>query len=219
MSRRRVARKVLPVLAGTVLLLAAGALPAGAKAIPPAPTTRSAAQIAGAGAVPAGCAAPAGPRAAHCYLAAEPAPAAAAAMLGTTCTVNESAGWAPCNLRSAYKLTALSTTHGRGQTVAVMDAFDDPDAEADMGPYRSNFGLPPCTTAGKCFEKVNQEGVQGNYPTGDMGGGQEISVDLDMVSAICPKCHILLVEADSNGFGDLFTAEQEAIALAAHVVS
>jgi subtilase family serine protease len=218
MARRRIVRSITPVLAGTVLLLAAGALSAGATTAPPV-TSRTAAQIAGAGATPAGCAAPAGPGVARCYLAAEPAPAQAAIGLGATCTVVEADGYSPCNLRSAYKLTSLSTTRGKGQTVAVIDAFDDPNAEADMGKYRSNFGLPACTTGDGCFKKVNQEGVQGSYPTGDMGWGQEMSIDLDMVSAICPKCHILLVEANTGGFGDLFASEHEAIALGAHVVS
>ncbi|HEY3733829.1 MAG TPA: hypothetical protein VGL63_07920 [Streptosporangiaceae bacterium] len=220
-----VVRRILPVLAGSLLLLlAAGGLPAGAKTAPPeppAPAARSAAQLAGSGARPARCAAPSGPRVARCYLAAKPAPAPAATgrVRPAVCTVNASAGWSPCNLQSAYKLTSLSTTHGRGQTVAVVDAFDDPEAEADLGTYRSNFGLAPCTSANGCFEKVNQDGVQGDYPAGDMGWGQEISLDLDMVSAICPKCHILLVEANSSGFGDMFTAEQQAITLGAHVVS
>jgi subtilase family serine protease len=205
---------------GTAAAAAAATTPAG----PATPAgSRTAAQMRGAGARPAGCAARTGPRIAHCYLAAQRAPGWAAARTamrpGATCTVSEQAGYSPCNLRSAYKLTSLVSTHGKGQTVAVVDAYDDPNAESDLATYRSNFGLPPCTTANGCFTKVNQDGVQGNYPAGDMGWGQEISLDLDMVSAICPKCHILLVEANSNGFGDLFTAEQEAITLGAHVVS
>ena len=66
---------------------------------------------------------------------------------------------------------------------------------------------------------MNQRGVQGSYPAPDAGDAQEIALDIDMVSAICPRCHILLVEADSNGFGDLGTAENEAVTLGAKVVS
>ena len=223
MIRRHAAvRKAVPVLAGILLLLASGELPAGAKTAPPAPAARSAAQVAGAGALPAGCARPAGPRVGRCYLAAEPAPAAAAGpgrVHPETCTVNASNGWSPCNLQSAYRLISLAATHGRHKTVAVVDAYNDPDAEADLRTYRANFGLSRCTTFNGCFRKVNQEGVKGSYPPGNMGWGQEISVDLDMVSAICPRCHILLVEANSAGFGDLFAAEQEAITLGAHIVS
>ena len=244
MSRSHALRSILPVTCGALLLLAVGALPAGAATASPAPSAqttaqrqrppgvRTPAQLAGAGARPAGCAAPAGlraaaagpravptgPRAAHCYLAAEPA-SARAAVRAATCTVSQQAGWSPCNLRSAYKIGSLVGGHGTGQTIAVIDAYDDPNAAADLATYRANFGLPRCTVASGCFTKVNQNGVQGSYPPGDMGWGQEISLDLDMVSAICPKCHILLVEANSSGFGDMFAAEAEAIALGAHVLS
>jgi subtilase family serine protease len=113
----------------------------------------------------------------------------------------------------------LSGKRGKGQTVAVIDAFDDPDAGPDLATYRSAFSLPVCSAGNGCYKKVNQNGDEGNYPAGNMGWGQEISGDLDMVSAICPRCHILLVEASSDTFSDLFTAEQEAVKLGAHVVS
>jgi len=83
--------------------------------------------------------------------------------------------------------------------------------------YRSQFGLPPCTTANGCFRKVNQSGGS-TYPTGNTGWAQEISLDLDMASAICPSCKILLVEASSNSFANLGTAEDYAAAHA-NVVS
>jgi subtilase family serine protease len=234
MAAGRVGRRLTSV-AGAALLLLAGWMGPASATVALAKTAagprgaagpRTAAELAGYGTRPAGCAARTGPRVAHCYLSAAPAPARAAAALhaapaavGATCAVDEQDGYSPCNLRGAYLLTSLVSSHGKGQTVAVVDAYDDPDAASDLATYRSNFGLPPCTTASHCFKKVNQDGVQGDYPTGDMGWGQEISLDLDMVSAICPKCHILLVEANSNGFGDLFAAEQEAITLGAHVVS
>jgi subtilase family serine protease len=139
--------------------------------------------------------------------------------LNSTCTVDEQDGYSPCNIREAYKLGSLIGTHGDGQTVAIVDAYDDPDAESDLATFRSQFGIPSCTTANGCFEKLNQEGDQGNYPSGDMGWGLEISTDLDMVSTICPHCDIVLVEADSNSFSDLFAAEAEAVSLGAHVVN
>ena len=104
-------------------------------------------------------------------------------------------GYGPSDLQSAYKLP--SATAGSGQTVAIVDAFNDPKAESDLGVYRSTFGLSPCTTANGCFGKVNQSGGT-TYPLSDIGWSQEISLDLDMVSAICPKCHIWLVEANDN---------------------
>ena len=163
-----------------------------------------------------------GLRRARCYLATAPAsrpPGSASRDSATTCTVDESAGYTPCNLQNAYGLTKAAASDGKGNTIAVVDPDDDPNASSDLATYRSTYGLPPCTTANHCFEKVNQDGVKGSYPSPDAGDAQEISLDLDMVSAICPKCHILLVEANSNGFGDLGTAVNEAVTLGAKVVS
>lgn len=126
------------------------------------------------------------------------------------------AGYYPTDLQSAYKLP--STTAGAGQTVAVVDAYDDPNAERDLGVYRSQFGLPACTTANGCFRKVNQSGGT-QYPRANSGWAQEISLDLDMVSAICPNCKILLVEASSNSLANLGAAVNEAVALGANEIS
>jgi len=89
----------------------------------------------------------------------------------------------------------------------------------DRGVYRAHYGLPACTTANGCFRKVNQTGVQGSYPRGNTGWAQEISLDVDMVSAVCPNCHILLVEATTNSFSNLGTAENTAAALGASAIS
>ncbi len=125
-------------------------------------------------------------------------------------------GYGPADLQSAYKLP--SATAGSGQTIAIVDAYDDPNAESDLGVYRSQFGLSPCTTASGCFKKVNQSGGT-SYPKGNSGWAQEISLDLDMASAICPNCHILLVEANSNSFANLAAAVDEAAKLGANVIS
>jgi Subtilase family len=193
---------------------------AGAQTAPaPRPASRSAAQEVGAGATPAACARSTGPHRARCYLALAPASRPSTGIRATTCTVDESAGYTPCNLQNAYGLTSAAAKDGKGNTVAVVDPDDDPNAASDLATYRSTYGLPPCTTANHCFTKVNQDGVKGSYPSPDAGFAQEISLDLDMVSAICPHCHILLVEANSNGFGDLGTAINEAVTLGAKVVS
>lgn len=118
-------------------------------------------------------------------------------------------GYGPADLISAY---ALAGTNGGGRTVAIVDAFDDPKAEADLGVYRSHFGLPACTTANGCFHKVNQSGQASPLPKADYGWAEEISLDLDMVSAICPTCHIVLVEANSADVNDLVKAENAAAA-------
>lgn len=106
-------------------------------------------------------------------------------------------GYGPADIRSAYNLTATT-----GGTVAIVDAYDDPNAEKDLAVYRKQFGLPACTTASGCFTKVNQTGGT-KYPRANGGWAQEISLDLDMVSATCPDCHILLVEASSASFANL----------------
>jgi subtilase family serine protease len=127
------------------------------------------------------------------------------------------AGYGPADLRSAYNLTAAATAGGSGQTIAIVDAYDDPNAAADLAVYRSQYGLPPCPTSNGCFRKVNQTGGT-SMPRSDSGWAQEISLDLDMASAICPNCKILLVEASSNSFANLGAAEDYAAAHA-NVVS
>jgi N-acetylneuraminic acid mutarotase len=125
-------------------------------------------------------------------------------------------GYGPADLQSAYGLP--SATAGGGQTVAIVDAFDDPNAEADLRVYRAQYGLPVCDTANGCFTKVAQDGST-SYPPPDNGWALEISLDLDMVSAICPNCHILLVEANDNQTVNLGASVNEAVALGAKFVS
>ena len=124
-------------------------------------------------------------------------------------------GYGPADLQLAYNLPTLG---GSGQTIAIVDAFDDPNAESDLAVYRSTFGLPPCTTANGCFRKVDQNGGT-HYPRGNAGWAQEISLDLDMASAICPNCKILLVEAKTNSFANLAAAVDRAAAMGATVIS
>lgn len=124
-------------------------------------------------------------------------------------------GYAPADLRSAYKLTSA----GSGlTTIAVVDAYGYRNAEHDLAVYRTQYGLPPCTTANGCFRKVNQTGGT-TYPADDVGWAQETALDIDMVSAMCPNCHILLVQASSSSLAALATAENTAVRLGAHVIS
>jgi hypothetical protein len=125
-------------------------------------------------------------------------------------------GLTPPSLQAAYN---LNTSGGAGATIAIVDAQDDPNAEKDLATYRSQFGLPACTTANGCFKKVNQSGVQGSYPTADTGWAGEIALDLDMASAACPNCKIILVEANSANMSDLGAAENTAASLGATVIS
>lgn len=119
-------------------------------------------------------------------------------------------GYTPQQIQAAYELPVSSG--GALQTVAVVDAYDDPVAESDLSAYRALFGLPPCTSAAGCLRKIDQRGGT-TYPTANAGWSYEISLDLDMVSAACPLCHIILVEADDNSWANLTAAEDEAASL------
>ncbi|SDH31428.1 Subtilase family protein [Lentzea fradiae] len=123
-------------------------------------------------------------------------------------------GYGPAELRSAYRLPPSRST----ETVAVVAAYDHPNAESDLAVYRRTFGLPPCTAASGCFRKVNQNGLPAPLPPPDPAWAGEISLDIDMVSAICPTCRILLVEAD-DASPNLLTAVRTAVALGARYVS
>ena len=112
-------------------------------------------------------------------------------------------GYTPAELQTAYR---LPVTGGVGYTVAIVDAYGYPNAEADLAVYRKKYGLPDCTTANGFFKKVNQNGQQGNYPAMDVGWAQEQALDLDMVSAACPNCHIVLVQGNDALVSNLAAA-------------
>ncbi|MFI6448064.1 hypothetical protein [Kitasatospora sp. NPDC050543] len=94
--------------------------------------------------------------------------------------------------------------------MAIAVAFDDPSAESDLAVYRAQFHLPPCTTANGCFRKINQDGGTTPPPNADPGWALETALDTDAVSAACPDCHILLVEADNGMSVNLLTAVDQA---------
>ena len=117
-------------------------------------------------------------------------------------------GLSPATIKSVYGF-ATSGTAGAGRTIAIVDASDDPTAEADLGVFSSQYGLPACTTANGCFAKVNQTGGT-SYPRKDAGWALEISLDVQWAHAIAPGAQILLVEASSNSFANLLAAEDYA---------
>lgn len=121
-------------------------------------------------------------------------------------------GWTPQDVQKAYNLP--SSTKGSGQLVAIVDSYDNPNVASDLAVYRSHFGLGTAK-----FKKFNQEGQQKNYPQGNVGWGVEIDLDTQMVSAVCPKCTIYLIEAESSAGSDSDAAEAEAVKLGAHIVS
>lgn len=124
-------------------------------------------------------------------------------------------GLHPSDVNTAYALPSANA----GGTVAIVDAYDDLTAEADLAVYRTAYGLSACTTANGCFRKVNQSGGTDTYPLANIGWGEEISLDLDMVSAVCPNCKILLVEANSASIDDLGSGVDTAARLGAVAIS
>jgi hypothetical protein len=128
-------------------------------------------------------------------------------------------GYGPADFQSAYKLPSKNA--GTGQTVGIVDAYNDPTAESDLAVYRSYFRLPACTKANRCLSIVNQKGQTSPLPSFIPGNGWagEESLDLDMVSAICPNCKILLVEATTGDFNDLRRSVMTAVKKGAAQVS
>jgi hypothetical protein len=124
----------------------------------------------------------------------------------------------PERLHDAYELPD-ETAAGSTQTIAVVDAFDDPTAEADLAVYDKQFGLAACTTENGCFKKVNQKGEAAPLPKVEGGWGTEISIDVQMARAICRSCHILLVETKTEEFSDLGAGVNAAAKLGATEIS
>lgn len=115
-------------------------------------------------------------------------------------------GYCPNDLQDAYALPSL--TRGKGRLVAIVDAFGYKRAASDLAEYRSTMGLKACTTGSKCLRIVNQEGNPSPLPkepsSSNSGWLGEESLDLDMVSAICPNCKIVLIQADNNNTTNLY---------------
>ena len=127
-------------------------------------------------------------------------------------------GYGAASLQSAYNLP--SATGGVGQTVALIEAFDDPSVATDLATYRSQFGLPACSAATGCLRVVNENGAASPLPSADqIGWAGEESLDVDMVSAACPNCHIIVVEANNQDSTDLYTSVNAAVSLGAKFVS
>jgi len=127
-------------------------------------------------------------------------------------------GLTPADIASAYSFSP--TASGSGQTVAIVDAYDDPRIETDLATFDAKYGLPSCTTENGCFKKVGQTGSPSSLPAADTSGWSvEISLDVEMVRSVCESCKILLVEADSERNADLAAAVNEAVALGADEIS
>jgi subtilase family serine protease len=129
-------------------------------------------------------------------------------------------GYVPSDLATAYGYPqpAGATWTWNGRTIAIVDAYDNPNAAADLAMYRNAFGLPACTTANGCFAKVAQSS-RAKIPAGNVSWGEEIDLDIEMASAVCPQCKVLLVEASTASFSNLGAAENRAASLGATAIS
>jgi PKD repeat protein len=127
-------------------------------------------------------------------------------------------GLTPAELTSAYGFEP--TAGGVGQTLAIVDAYDDPSIESDLASFDEQYGIAACTKANGCFTKVSQTGSTTTLPEADTSGWSvEISLDVEVAHSTCPKCKILLVEAKTPSFKNLATAVAEAITMKATEIS
>jgi len=128
-------------------------------------------------------------------------------------------GLGATDLADAYK---LDTTLDPGATIAIVDAFGYANAEADLNVYRAQYGLGKCTIDNGCLTIVNQDGAASPLPPEPPSNDDwttETALDLDMASAACPKCKLLLVQANSDQDEGLYIAQASAARLGAAVIS
>jgi len=223
---------VLPRWAG-VLAAAAGLTAAGLAAVPAAASSHAAASSQAVSSGPS-----ATPRFVHAFHAARlpsgfrqvcPQPATPGLMQCSIVVRSSASTAAPANkpasgtlspgqLRAAYGLSQAAQASNKS-TIAIVDAYNDWHATGDLATYRSYYGLPACKMSTKCLRVVNRKGTTAWFPKGNSGWAEEESLDLDMVSAICPKCKIILVEANSTSISALSAAEDTAVRLGAKFVS
>jgi hypothetical protein len=127
-------------------------------------------------------------------------------------------GLKPQDLHNAYSLPT-EVLGSSAQTIALVDAYNDPTAEADLAVYDKEFKLPGCTSSNGCFRKINQEGKASPLPATEGGWATEISLDVQMAHAICQTCHLLLVEAENSSFSALGAAVDTAVKAGATEIS
>ena len=106
--------------------------------------------------------------------------------------------------RARERVRLLADAGGRGQTVAIVDAFDDPKIEADLTTFDAATGCRPAQPPTGASQKVNQSGNPTPLPGADkVGWSVEMSLDVETVHSVCPTCKIVLVEANSRSLADL----------------
>ena len=124
-------------------------------------------------------------------------------------------GFTPAQLQTAYGFDKISN-QGKGQIIGIVDAFDDPNIEADLGKFSTQWNLPACTTANGCFKKVYATGTK---PKTNDQWSAEISLDVEWAHAMAPQATIMLVEAKGQSSKALYAAVDKAVQMGASVVS
>ena len=142
----------------------------------------------------------------------------AAIAAGVRGAASRPVGLSPADIAAAYKLPIRRNPH---ETVAVVEAFRTPKLAANLAVYRSHYGLGACKESTGCLRVVNQKGNAGPLPASAVPSGWDVEtmLDVSMVSAVCPHCKILVVEARNDGVASLATAENTAARLGAQVIS
>jgi subtilase family serine protease len=127
-------------------------------------------------------------------------------------------GLSPADLQSAYRIDPNITST---PTIAIVDAYGYPELESDLATYRAEFGLPPCTVENGCLRIINQDGATSPLPADpppDDDWTIETALDVDMASAACPKCKILVVQANDPSI-NMYIAQNAAAAAGPTVIS
>jgi hypothetical protein len=129
------------------------------------------------------------------------------------------AGFTPADLQSAYDIPTVINGH---PTIALIDAYGDSALESDLAMYRSAFDLPACSVANGCLEIVNTDGNPSplpGAPPADDDWTVETSLDVDMASAACPSCNLVVIQAQDDVGNGLELAQAMAASLGASVIS
>jgi subtilase family serine protease len=134
---------------------------------------------------------------------------------GASLSIPPTTAFTPAQIRHAYGFDLL-TNQGAGQTIALVDAYDDANAGNDLSVFSKQFNLPACTTSNGCFRQLYSSGRK---PQANANWAVEIALDVEWAHAIAPQAKILLVEAPSNNLSDLLSAVDFAVRNGASVVS
>ena len=125
---------------------------------------------------------------------------------GSSLTTPPSTAFTPSQIRHAYGFDQIAN-EGAGQVIGIVDAYDDPNAEADLAVFDAQFGLPSCTSANGCFRKVYSSGTPASNPNWAL----EIALDVEWAHAIAPKATIVLVETPTNSLANLLAGVEVAV--------